>query len=61
MNGLPGNVLGNWDMIEKDRHLANILKSSGYQAVICGFEHETMDMFSVGLGQQRSTKVMGLV
>ncbi|MCL1888665.1 MAG: sulfatase [Kiritimatiellaeota bacterium] len=48
VNGLPGETLGNLDLVERDRHLANVLKRNGYRAVLCGFEHETIDMFGAG-------------
>ena len=48
MNGLPGDAVGGWDMVEKERHLANVFKHNGYRTVLCGFEHETAEMFSVG-------------
>jgi arylsulfatase A-like enzyme len=48
MNGLPSDMLGGWDLVRKDRHLAQVLKTSGYRTVLCGFEHETRDLFSVG-------------
>ena len=48
MMGLPSDMLGDWDMVRKDRHLAAVLKGHGYRTVLCGFEHETHDFFSVG-------------
>ena len=48
MMGLPGPVLGNWDLKTKDRHLANVFRENGYRTVLSGFLHETNDLFSVG-------------
>ncbi len=48
MMGLPGDRLGEWDLVTKDRHLAAVYRRAGYTTVLCGFEHETHDMFSVG-------------
>ena len=48
MMGLPGEHLGGWDLVAKDRHLAAVFSANGYAAVLCGFEHETHDFFSVG-------------
>jgi N-sulfoglucosamine sulfohydrolase len=50
MNGLPGDMLGGWDMAPggKKRHLAAVLKENGYASVLCGFMHESHDLFSVG-------------
>ena len=52
MMGLPSDRLGGWDMLYgKHRHLANVFKRSGYRTVLCGFEHETTDFFSVGFDE----------
>lgn len=48
MMGLPGEHLGGWDLVTKDRHLASVFADNGYATVLCGFEHETQDFFSVG-------------
>ncbi|NLX69302.1 MAG: sulfatase [Clostridiales bacterium] len=48
MMGLPSDTLGDWDMVRKDRHIAAVLKSHGYRTVLCGFEHESQDLFSIG-------------
>lgn len=48
MMGLPGDMLGGWDLQTKERHLANVFAGSGYESVLCGFEHETRDFWSVG-------------
>ena len=48
MNGLPGDILGGHDLVEKDRHFASVFRRNGYRTVLCGFEHETVEMFSVG-------------
>lgn len=50
MNGLPGDILGAWDMAPegKARHLAAVLGENGYAPVLCGFMHESHDLFSVG-------------
>ncbi|MFW6309253.1 MAG: sulfatase [bacterium] len=48
MMGLPSDKLGDWDLETKDRHLAAVFKEHGYRTVLCGFEHETIDLFSVG-------------
>ncbi|MFW6309422.1 MAG: sulfatase [bacterium] len=48
MMGLPADKLGGWDLKTKDRHLAAVFKGNGYHTVLCGFEHETDDLFSVG-------------
>jgi arylsulfatase A-like enzyme len=51
MMGLPGDHLGGWDLVTKDRHLASVFVNNGYSTVLCGFEHETHDFFSVGFQQ----------
>lgn len=48
MMGLPGDTLGAWDLVAKDRHLAWQFRNAGYESVLCGFLHETRDLFSVG-------------
>ena len=48
MMGLPGDTLGGWDLRTKDRHLAGVLHRNGYETLLCGFEHETVDYRSVG-------------
>ncbi|MFW5738387.1 MAG: sulfatase [Spirochaetota bacterium] len=48
MMGLPGDMLGGWDLETKDRHLARVFAGNGYESVLCGFEHETRDFWSVG-------------
>lgn len=48
MMGLPGDTLGNWDLVTKDRHLASVFASNGYESVLSGFEHETQDYSTVG-------------
>lgn len=48
MMGLPGDACGDWDLKQKERHLAAVLKEHGYHTILCGFEHETQDFFSVG-------------
>ena len=48
MMGLPGDMLGGWDLRTKERHLANLFAANGYESVLCGFEHETTDFRSVG-------------
>lgn len=48
MMGLPSDKLGDWDLETKDRHLASVFKQNGYSTVLCGFEHETGDLFSIG-------------
>jgi arylsulfatase A-like enzyme len=51
MNGLPGDHLGGWDLVTKERHLANVFAQNGYASVLCGFLHETRDLFSVGFAE----------
>ncbi|MCL2664752.1 MAG: sulfatase [Defluviitaleaceae bacterium] len=52
MNGLPGDTLGRWDMIEKDRHLASVFSLQGYKTVLCGvYAHETVNPASVGFAE----------
>ena len=48
MNGLPGEAVGSWDLVEKDRHLSTLFRRNGYRTVLCGFEHETVEMFTLG-------------
>ena len=48
MMGLPGDTLGGWDLQRKERHLARVFRDAGYESVLCGFEHETRDFWSVG-------------
>ncbi|MCL2740766.1 MAG: sulfatase [Oscillospiraceae bacterium] len=41
VNGLPGDTLGRWEMVERDRHLASVLGKAGYRTVLCGgYAHE---------------------
>ena len=51
MMGLPGDTLGAWELRAKDRHLAWRFREAGYESVLCGFLHETRDLFSVGFEQ----------
>ncbi len=39
-NGLIGLTHRNFELIRKDMHVANILKSNGYETVLCGIQHE---------------------
>lgn len=39
--GLTSEHLGGWDLRPGERHAAAIFRDAGYDAILCGFEHET--------------------
>ncbi|MCL2742132.1 MAG: sulfatase [Oscillospiraceae bacterium] len=52
-NGLMGltGFCGEFDLAEKERHLARVFKESGYRTAMSGFNHETGDIFSLGFDE----------
>jgi len=46
--GLAGKPPGAFDLYETEKHAAQIFADAGYESVLCGFEHETLDCKRVG-------------
>lgn len=46
--GLTGDGTGGFDLYPTERHAARLFGEAGYEATLCGFEHEARDCRSVG-------------
>ena len=49
--GLPGERTGLFDLYPNEKHAAQLFGAAGYEPVLCGFLHETLDWHRVGFGQ----------
>lgn len=46
--GLTGDATGGFDLYPTERHAARLFGDAGYEAALCGFEHEARDCRAVG-------------
>ncbi len=46
--GLTGEPTGGFDLYPTERHAARLFGEAGYEAALCGFEHEARDCRAVG-------------
>jgi len=46
--GLTGDPTGGFDLYADEQHLSQALAQSGYEGVLCGFEHECRDCTRLG-------------